>query len=339
MRHRSGFGRTHLPCPCQAREQNCFSEFADSPGRGYCNACSKVVGPTRCNHAPYAPLRLAPLPPQRFVDADEVIDSCSRLIHAIAEYKSHDGYNIVRSLYNTLTAMGFNHHDAFLQSGHYHYAVRHVPALCEQLRRISSFAAEFAQLTLMPEVLSWLLVGTRNISEICYWVGGTDGLYRNAHIIDYDGLCRRKERHARFLYRSNQGYLTDQFFGAEQLRASWHTCTGQDFARDARIILVESPKSVLLGAAMEPHIIWLASMGTSGVTVRRAKTLRGRDVTILFDNDEAGREGAKKALLVLLREGVHARIGDPTKVFNGPQPDGWDVGDEAINFFRECYGF
>ena len=90
---------------------------------------------------------------------------------------------------------------------------------------------------------------------------------------------------------------------------------------------------------MHPDYIWLASMGTSGVTAKKAKTLHGRAVTILFDNDAAGREGVKKALRVLLDAGVHARIGVPEKLFSGVRQDGWDIGDEAIAFFRERYGY
>lgn len=335
---RAGFSHTHLSCPCPAKEKGCFSEFADAPGRGYCFACSAVVGD--CNrrvvNSAFQPPHTSAVVPLNVPQA-VVTDSRLALIRAVTAYTSHSGYAEVRERYTLFVNHGAAHHCAFVYSGWLDYATEHTPHVCEQLRPISPFAASFVRTTLVAEILSSFTIGIQQRTDVQFWIGSGEGKYRNAHVVAYDGLCRIRAMNARFRFRSGDGYVIDQFFGAEQLAAGFQAWNGQMYASNTPIVLVEAPKSVLLGAALEPHRIWLASIGTSGVTPRKARTLRNRHVTILFDYDHSGREGAKKALGVLLGEGVHATIADPAQAFGGERPDGWDVGDEAVAFFGERY--
>jgi|GEM_PF-6968545 len=168
-------------------------------------------------------------------------------------------------------------------------------------------------------------------NELVFWLCGQDGHVRNGQGIRYDGLNRIKSSHARFLYKARDGFRADLLYGAEQLRAEAHSWTGQRHDKQTVVVLVESPKTALLSSVLFPDRIWLASMGTSGVTPTKARDLKGRTVRILFDNDQAGHDGAVRALRVLLHVGAFASILHPEVVFGGPRIEGWDMGDEVTH--------
>ena len=65
------------------------------------------------------------------------------------------------------------------------------------------------------------------------------------------------------------------------------------------------------------------------MTADKAVALRGRNVKILYDKDEAGRKGAQSARSVLLDAGVSVGVVDVDSMFAG-RPEGWDIADEIV---------
>jgi len=336
---RSGFGRTHLVCPCPLAEKGAFSEFVGKPGCGYCHACLLVVhfNTPYGQRSTYIATAVAPVP-RLYIDHAEVTSSIASITSWVAEFKMHLDYASVVAKYVALRQRGYAHQGAFVLSGRLDFAIERITALSASLSKLPSFIREFIQLTRSPEILEFYTIGTSTSNEVLFWIVGPDGRVRNAQAVRYRGLERIKEAHARYVRKTADGFSVGEFFGAELLQASYLTWTGMPRTMNADVFLVESAKSAMLASVMYPDQVWLASLGTSGVNATKARSLRGRTVKILFDNDKAGSEGAAKALAVLRQNGAHAIVLRPETVFGGQRPEGWDIGDEVQQTLRGLYG-
>jgi hypothetical protein len=101
------------------------------------------------------------------------------------------------------------------------------------------------------------------------------------------------------LGKESEGY-TKCLFGLHQLT---------DRPNDS-IIITEAEKGALIGTAFYPEYIWMAAGGANGITYEKAAPLIGRQVIILFDLDESGRNGSKDSAEVLRKYGCEVLTHD-----------------------------
>jgi hypothetical protein len=92
------------------------------------------------------------------------------------------------------------------------------------------------------------------------------------------------------------------------------------------VVLVESEKTACVGYAFLPQYVWLASGGSRSINKTRAAVLKSRQVLILPDADQAGREGAQATLHLLEQLGIAAQI----KEFFPQQEDHTDLADYLV---------
>lgn len=150
--------------------------------------------------------------------------------------------------------------------------------------------------------------------EIDFPYRSIDGNPVSIKTIRYGMDLKRKKEGTRFIGTG----IPVPFYGIHQIN--------QIGNKEKPIALVESEKTVLTLYRWFPKYVWLASGGTAGVTVEKARDLTGRNVVIFFDADEPGRRGAKKAKETLTQLGCNVKIED---VFPD-RKDGWDLADEFL---------
>lgn len=329
--NRGGFSKTHQTCPCPRQERKCFSIFADDSGSGYCFACSQVIrGSHQKPHADLTPVTKTLLQRQKYVSTSTVLESTGTVIDFVSTFSYIEGYREALSSYQEHRAVGKRHIEAYTISGYRAISESRMPEMKEHLRKLPSFLQQFVITTGVPEVLRNFHVGFHTSGEIVFWIADNNGRVCNGQVVSYDGLSRSKTRPVRYMYRTSDGYPVNAFFGSEQLQNGFLSWTQKPFTPLTLVVIVESPKSALLGSLLHPSAIWLASCGASGVTAAKALALRGREVRVLFDNDAAGHEGAVSAKNVLIEAGAFAQIVTPNDFFGGDRPEGWDIGDEAL---------
>lgn len=329
-----GFSSTHETCRCPRKEQKCFSVFADDQASGFCFACSQTI---RGTHKPCSIERSTAIPTivrtQQFVTRDLMIDSIASVVDAVESFANIEGHREAISDYGHLRADGLDHLTAARASGYRAIAESWLPEIRGKINRLPTYFREMIQSTYVPDILSAFNVGISQHGATQFWIVDGYGRICNTQEVFYNGLSRQTDRQLRYKYRTIDGYVVSAFFGAEQLQTGSHSWTQRAFDRFAMIVVVESPKSAMLASILYPNVIWLAACGASGITPTKAQSLRGREVRILFDNDQAGTDGARKGLNVLREAGAFAQIVAPTVFFGGSRPEGWDVGDEALMIF------
>lgn len=116
------------------------------------------------------------------------------------------------------------------------------------------------------------------------------------------------------LYKLEQGYHTGLFGGHQ--------------TEPGKIILVESEKTAMVGHATYGKGVWMATGGSNGLTNKKASVLMGRDILILPDCDEAGRNGAVKTSKVLAGYGCTVTIHD----IDPSRADGTDICDMIVKY-------
>ena len=163
------------------------------------------------------------------------------------------------------------------------------------------------------ERCTWTL-GLDPDGGVLFWYRDYEGTIWNAKKVRYglDGFHRDKSRYPFMIYGGNPVPL----FGENHLRSQpW-----------SRVCLVESEKTAIIMSAQYPECVWLATGGSQGLTEERAKHLKGRDVDIIMDNDDAGCAGALLTYRVLAKVGARtARIMEI-----GGEP-GWDPADHVYH--------
>ena len=94
----------------------------------------------------------------------------------------------------------------------------------------------------------------------------------------------------------------------------------------AKIVMVESEKSAIVGHAHFPDFIWIATGGAASLKKERATILKGRKVMIIPDMHQTGREGALRMQSILKEVGCRTRILEIDKT----RDDGDDIADILI---------
>jgi hypothetical protein len=267
---------------------------------------------------------------QVFVPRDVVTETAWPVLNVVSTFGNIEGHQEAITGYAELRAEGLDHMKAYRLSGYRAISRSRLPEIRDLTKGLPAFFRQLIYQTGVPDLLNGYHIGFTEFGEVLFWIVDSFGRVCNGQVVPYDGLSRSMNRPTRFIHRSIDGYRVTAFFGAEQLQFGACSWTQQPFAPYAPVVIVESAKSAILASLLHPEAIWLASCGTSGVTPVKARALRGREVRILFDNDRAGNDGAKRASLVLFEAGAFPRIVEPETFFGGSRPEGWDVGDEAL---------
>lgn len=316
------FSSRRTQCPeCGSRRG--FSAIEGHSNKGKCFVCGKFLPPDDVAQAYHVPAH-----EQVFVDWDvvhktlEYFDDIGLDFH----YDSHSRYERA-SIYEYLG--GYTREEAeklaWVALGDRAYDGS-FEALLRELHAHSPFAARLTELVRSPTILSDCLIGAMSDGATIYWYRNIDGRVVNGKRVYYHTFKRDKgKRLPHFVYSSDHGYGSC-LFGEEQLSPEYLKHDMTSYTSESIVYLVESEKTALLGRYLLPQMIWLATGGASSLGRRKAEVLRGREVRILFDDDDAGREGAIKAQITLDRIGIRATIVNAPKVL-GVQVNGFDLAD------------
>jgi hypothetical protein len=195
-----------------------------------------------------------------------------------------------------------------------------------ELYLIFPFAARIMEITRSVCALSDCLIGLDNDGATIYWYRDIEGRIVNGKKIYYAGFHRDKSKGMpRFVRSSAHGYGSC-LFGEEQLAPEYFKQDMTTYDSNTIVYLVESEKTAIIARYCLPQFIWLATGGAAALTRAKAEVLLGRSVRILYDNDDAGREGAVRAELLLRGMGITCEIFDQSILFAGC-PVGYDIAD------------
>jgi hypothetical protein len=198
--------------------------------------------------------------------------------------------------------------------------------LLRKLHQHSPFAARITEIARSPVVLNDCLIGAMSDGATVFWYRNINGDVVNGKRVYYHDFKRDKtKRLPHFVYSSEHGYGSC-LFGEEQLSPDFLKHDMTSYSSESIVHLVESEKTAVLGRYSLPKQIWLATGGASALSARKAEVLRGRTVRILFDDDDAGRDGAITAQITLDRLGIPAAIINAPEVL-GVTMKGFDLAD------------
>lgn len=154
-------------------------------------------------------------------------------------------------------------------------------------------------------------VGSKNNVTV-FWMIDEYGRVCMPKNILYSSLGNKLEIKPEITYNSKDGFYPC-LFGAQALPTN----------PDATVMIVESEKSAVIAQYFFPNYVWVASGGATALSYDKAACLKDRNIIVLFDPDEAGREGAEKALVVIGKVGAKAKRLDlfPERI------DGYDIAD------------
>jgi hypothetical protein len=201
----------------------------------------------------------------------------------------------------------------------------------------TNMQSEFNQIQPLNPFCAWLIARTRPtvLDDWCiapqldrgviFWYVDIHGRYRTAKkfFFDADG---HKIQKPFSLYKVADGFHAC-LFGEHQLMPGFVARDGTRYDQHTPVILVESEKTVVLASHWYPKFIWLGTSGANGLTASKARVLKGRDVTVWYDCDDAGKEHTPKAAHRLLEAGANeVKTIDPLKVWPG-KSNGYDVAD------------
>jgi len=150
-------------------------------------------------------------------------------------------------------------------------------------------------------------VGTARNRGTVFWYFDKEGYCRKPKVVFYASDGHRikddpdRKPHCAG-YTNAKGY-TLPLFGEHQLNHCLYPV-------HTPVVLVESEKTALIGYAFLPQYVWLASGGSRSMNKARASALKNRQVLILPDADDAGREGAQRTLHMLNQLGIGAYVKD-----------------------------
>jgi hypothetical protein len=182
--------------------------------------------------------------------------------------------------------------------------------------------------TSYPTIADYLLahfsIGTTKDGGTLFWYQDIRGRFRKPKRIYYkpDGHRvkasedERKSKPNPLIFKNQDGYEYC-LFGEFQLA---------HYPDTAKIVMVESEKSAIIGHAHYPDFIWIATGGAVSLKKERARVLQGRKVMIIPDMHQTGREGALKMQAILKEAGCRTRILEIDK----HRQDGDDIADILV---------
>ena len=167
------------------------------------------------------------------------------------------------------------------------------------------FLEETFGAAITEKIIRHFRVGTARNGGTIFWYFDREGFCRKPKVVFYaadghrvkDDPLRRPHCAG---YTNAKGY-TLPLFGEHQLNTRLYPA-------HTPVVLVESEKTACVGYAFLPQYAWLASGGTSSLNKARASALENRQVLILPDADEAGREGVQRTLHLLKQLRIEAQI-------------------------------
>jgi len=133
----------------------------------------------------------------------------------------------------------------------------------------------------LQQVYQDYLIGATRRGNVIFWQIDHHGLVHGGHIMQY-----RFDGHR----DGFQGWTHTPLMRAGLLHPDWHLY--QCFfglhllprRPDAHVCLVESEKTALVMAALQPEYLWMATSGSGGLTTEKAECLQGRRVTLFPDS-------------------------------------------------------
>jgi len=124
-------------------------------------------------------------------------------------------------------------------------------------------------------------VGATRDGDVVFWQIDREGRVRSGHVMRYDTTGHR---------HGYQGWFHTQLQRCGMLALDWqlYQCLfGEHLLAerpDATVCLVESEKTALIMAALQPRHLWLATCGCNGLKPDRLECLRGRRVVLFPDS-------------------------------------------------------
>lgn len=202
-------------------------------------------------------------------------------------------------------------------------------------------------------------VGTDDTGNCVFWYVDETQSLRTAKVVPYDSSTGKRRKgadspirwtnkdgstqHVDNLYGLVTGTRDDGSLRIESFAADkgYSTCLyGAHFvgstSADTPVLLVESEKSAIVASLfLSPAMVVVATGGASGLTVKKASILAGRDVFVLLDADETGRSRTEQVVETLSLVGARATSevdGVPLVDYLLPEaPKGYDIADYYLS--------
>lgn len=182
--------------------------------------------------------------------------------------------------------------------------------------------------TIAQYLLDYFAIGTTKDGGTLFWYQDVQGRFRKPKRIFYKADGHRvkaseneyRSKPSPLHFKNQEGYEYC-LFGEFQL-------TG--YPETAKVVMVESEKSAIIGHAHFPDFIWVATGGAVSLKKERAAVLRGRKVMIIPDMHRTGREGALRMQGILKELGCRTRILEIDK----SREDGDDIADILLSQAR-----
>lgn len=124
-------------------------------------------------------------------------------------------------------------------------------------------------------------IGATLRGEVIFWQIDCQQRVRSGHIITYQPDGHRTERQSWAHYRLQKRHLLPQDWTLHQCLFGEHLLPRRP---NDSVCLVESEKTAVVMAALQPHLLWLATAGSNGLTPQRLACLQGRRVTLFPDS-------------------------------------------------------
>ena len=323
-RHSYQFSTRRTPCP-KCGSSASFSAILGYSDKGKCFRCNTFIRPDEQTTERVQPPVIYD---QLFIDLSEVEKTMAYHDHIGLEFY-YDRYARQERAAIYEYVAGFTREQAELMAGitvGEHITDGSFEKQLRELFPVFPFAARLMEITRSVCVLSDCLIGLDKDGATIYWYRDISGRIVNGKKIYYDGFHRDKSKGMPHFIRSSSHGYGSCLFGEEQLADDHYRQDMTSYDTGAIVYLVESEKTAVIARYLLPQFIWLATGGATSLTRAKAEVLRGRTVRILFDTDDAGREGAVRAELLLRGMGIACEIFDQTILFQDCPP-GYDIAD------------
>lgn len=131
-------------------------------------------------------------------------------------------------------------------------------------------------------------IGATASNDVIFWQIDTNGRVRTGKLMRYKLDGHRDKKHINWVHSTlekrkllpNDWELTQCLFGEHLLNWSWN--------KGKTVALVESEKSAMIGAAVFPQYVWIATGGKHNLQPEKTKALEGKNVIMFPDTDTMG---------------------------------------------------
>ena len=131
-------------------------------------------------------------------------------------------------------------------------------------------------------------IGATESGDVIFWQIDKIGRVRTGKLMRYGNDGHRDKKHIDWVHSKLEKrnllpadwQLTQCLFGEHLLNWIWN--------KDKTVALVESEKSAMIGAAVFPQYVWVATGGKHNLQPEKTKALEGRKVIMFPDTDTTG---------------------------------------------------